>query len=551
MLTLRQALKLPVFNNAKVIAGKRGLDAAIRRIHVVDIPDAEYHVYGQGLLLFTSGYGVKDNPAEQAALVPKLVASGAVGMVFSLGWSFEAVPEVMRLAAEKAGFPIITVPHEVKFVTLIERLYVELVNEQYAVRARADDIHRRLTQLVLEGGGLSALAETLADILQRSVLFESLTFDVLAAAQAGPVDENRQRALDAGRTPPELIERMTDRGIYAELQQKMRPARLPAIRELGMTMERVVAPIVVGREVYGYIWIVAGDHPLTDLDELAIEHAATVAALVMLKEQAVREAQNTLRGDFFAQLLRAGERDSLLLERAHIVGYQFDRPHQVLFVLCKSATNATLSQLATRLDRWLRSQGVWGMVVTRERGLAMLIEAKTESVGQALAEKLVAELSNAAQPLVVGVGRLASADGALRRSYDEAREAADIGERLGKRAGGAGAARVVCFWTLGLLDWLHHLPPEVLAANPYLATIQQLAEHDRKTNGELVRTLDAYLEHGGALAEAAAALNVHRNTLLYRIGRIEEIIGMDLKDTNQRLNLHVALKAHLLRRAAA
>jgi len=551
MLSLRQALKLPVFNTAKVIAGKRGLDAAIRRIHVVDIPDAEYHLYGQGLLLFTSGYGIKDNPAEQNALIPKLVESGAVGMVFSLGWSFDAVPEVMRAAAEKAGFPIIVVPREVKFVTLIERLYVELINEQYAMRARADDIHRRLTQLVLEGGGLSALAETLADILQRSVLFESLTFEVLASAQAGPVDENRQRALEAGRTPPELIERMTDRGIYAELQRKMRPVRLAAIRELGMTMERVVAPIVVGREVYGYIWIVAGDHPLTDLDELAIEHAATVAALVMLKEQAVREAQNTLRGDFFAQLLRAGERDSLLLERAHSVGYQFDKPHQVLFVLCKPATNVTLSQLATRLDRWLRSQGVWSLVVTRERGLAVLIEAKTEGVGQALAEKLIADLSNAAQPLVVGVGRLVPADGPLRRSYDEAREAADIGERLGTRAGAGGGPRVVCFWKLGLLDWLHHLPSEVLAANPYLATIQQLAEHDRKTNGDLVRTLDAYLEHGGALAEAAAALTVHRNTLLYRIGRIEEIIGLDLKDVNQRLNLHVALKAHLLRKGGA
>jgi purine catabolism regulator len=101
---------------------------------------------------------------------------------------------------------------------------------------------------------------------------------------------------------------------------------------------------------------------------------------------------------------------------------------------------------------------------------------------------------------------------------------------------------------LGLLDWLFHLSPEVLAGNPYLNTIQSLAEHDRKTNGDLVRTLDAYLEHGGALAEAAAALTVHRNTLLYRIGRIEEITGMDLKDPTQRLNLHVALKAYLLRR---
>jgi DNA-binding PucR family transcriptional regulator len=63
-----------------------------------------------------------------------------------------------------------------------------------------------------------------------------------------------------------------------------------------------------------------------------------------------------------------------------------------------------------------------------------------------------------------------------------------------------------------------------------------------------VRTLDAYLEHGGALAQAAAALSIHRNTLLYRLGRVEAITGLDLKDVKQRMNLHLALKAYQLHR---
>ena len=63
---------------------------------------------------------------------------------------------------------------------------------------------------------------------------------------------------------------------------KRQPVRLEAQPDLGMTMERIVSPIVVGGEIYGYIWIVAGDHPLTDLDELALDHAATVAAQLAL-----------------------------------------------------------------------------------------------------------------------------------------------------------------------------------------------------------------------------------------------------------------------------
>jgi purine catabolism regulator len=542
MLTLRQALQLSCFEKARVVAGEAGLDQVVRRVHVVDIPDARY-TWGQGALLLTAGYGLKDSPERQAALVPTLVAHGLVGLVLSTGWYFDQVPEAVRASAEACGFPVIEVPPEAEFIAISERLYVEIVNDQLALRERADDIHRQLTRLVLEGGRLADLAETLATFLQRSVLIESSAFEVLATAQRGPVDESRRRAVEAGRTAPDRALRLLKHGIYAELQQKLRPVRMAALPELGMTMERVVAPVVVGREIYGYIWIVAGDHPLTALDELAIDHAATVAALVMLKEQAVREAQHAVRGDFLTQMLGAEvEPDSYTLERAHLVGYQFDRPHQALFVMGRAAAGGGPDQLAGRIDDWLRGTGEWSLVAARERGTAVVIESKGDAAGQALAERLVAELSHPVQTLVAGVGGAThDEERSLRRTYEQALEAADIGERLGS------GPRVVCFWDLGLLDWLYRLPAEALPANAYLGKVRMLAEHDQRSNTDMVRTLDAYLRFGGALAEAAAAINIHRNTLLYRLGRVEEITGVDLKDVGQRLNLYVALQAHLLK----
>ncbi|HLF00987.1 MAG TPA: PucR family transcriptional regulator ligand-binding domain-containing protein, partial [Anaerolineales bacterium] len=273
MLTLRQALKLPVFQAARVAAGEPGLDNVIRRAHVVDIPGTDYGDWGAGLLLFTAGYGFKDDPKQQAELIPALARQGAAGMVFSTGWYFDAAPEVMRRAADEHNFPIVELPGDVMFVHIIERLYAELLNEQLALKERANEIHRRLTTLVLDGGDLSAITSTLADILERSVLIESPTLEVLANTQHGPVDENRLRTLEAGRTLPEVAYRLRKRGVYGQLQQKKRPIRLGTMPDIGMWMERVVAPIVAGGEVLGYIWIVAGDHPLTELDEIAIDHA--------------------------------------------------------------------------------------------------------------------------------------------------------------------------------------------------------------------------------------------------------------------------------------
>lgn len=543
MLTLREALQLPCFEKARVIAGAAGLDREIRRVHLVDIPDATYS-WGRNALLLTAGYGLKDSPERQAALIPTLVEHGLVGLVFSIGWYFEAVPDIICAAAEAQGFPVIIVPPEVEFIAITERLYVEIVNHEFALKERADGIHRRLTRLVLDGGDLSALTRTLAQILERSVLIENVASEVLATAQHGPVDEARLRAIEAGRTPPERAQRLLKRGLYAELQQKLSPVRFSVMPDLGMTMERVVAPIVAGQDIYGYIWVVAGDHPLTDLDTLAIEHAATVAALVMLREQAVRDAQQALRGDFLAQLLRQdahAKPESALVERGRAIGYQFDQPHQVLFVMTQSLAGGTLAQLAVRLDNWLHSHGEWGLVVNREPGLAIVIEARTTAAGQRLAERLVKEVSTPAQPLMVGLSTVRVADKALRRAYEEAVEAAEIGQRL------RFDPPIVSFESLGLLDWLYRLPAEAMRHNPFWAKIETLADHDVRTNGDLLHTLESYLDHGGALAEAAAAINVHRNTLLYRLGRIEEIAGIDLKEVEQRLNLHVALKGYRLK----
>jgi purine catabolism regulator len=548
MLTVREALGYPCLSSARVVAGAAGLGQVVRRVHVVDIPDANY-AWGQGGLLLTAGYGLKDSPERQAALIPTLVQHGLVGLVFSTGWYFKETPPVICAAAEANGFPVIEVPPEVEFISITEQLYTAIVNYQFALKERAADIHRRLMQLVLEGGDLAAVTTTLANILQRSVLIESPTSDILAAANSGPVDEARLHVLEAGRTPPDRAQRLLKRGIYAELQQAQHSVRLSAMPDLGWTMERVVAPIIVGGEIYGYIWIVEGDHPLTELDELAIDQAATVTALVMLQERAVREAQQAIRGDFLSQLLRQGlpgEPDNTLYEQARAVGYRFDQPHQVLFVVGQPLAGATAAQLSARLDQRLRGTHAnangHSLVVLRERGIAVVVEAKTDSAGQALAAELLADLNHPNQPVTIGVGH-ADADGRpLRRSYEEAQEAADIGRRLNP------GARVMCFWELGLMDWLYQLSPEALEGNPFLAIVETLAEHDQRTKGDLVRTLEAYLDSGGALAEAAEHLTVHRNTLLYRISRIEEIADVDLRNVEQRLNLHVALRAYRLKK---
>ncbi|NJQ14789.1 PucR family transcriptional regulator [Streptomyces bohaiensis] len=64
----------------------------------------------------------------------------------------------------------------------------------------------------------------------------------------------------------------------------------------------------------------------------------------------------------------------------------------------------------------------------------------------------------------------------------------------------------------------------------------------RADQRELARTVESYLDHAGAAGRTAAALGVHRQTLYYRLSRVEQLTGLDLADGADRLLLHMALK---------
>jgi DNA-binding PucR family transcriptional regulator len=77
------------------------------------------------------------------------------------------------------------------------------------------------------------------------------------------------------------------------------------------------------------------------------------------------------------------------------------------------------------------------------------------------------------------------------------------------------------------------------------ALLAPLLAYDSERSGDLIHTLDVYFSLGGNSSRAAEALFLHRNGLLYRLARIEELLGVPLADAQVRLALEVALRADL------
>ncbi len=529
MLTVADALQMTEFAGAEVVAGVAGLTQTVDWVYNTSVPDP-YNWLNGGELVLTTARNMPATPAEQVQYIQALAQRHIAGLVVTVGRDIEAVPPAWCEAAEAHRLPLITLPYQTRFVTLARAVNERIAQASLSMMRRALHIHQVLTRLVLEGGGLDDLAQVMADLIGQSVSIETQHFEALASANIAAIDEARRYTLEHGRTNPALIQWLEDDGTLPLLRETRKPAQLPKIPEVGLELERILAPVVVHDNLYGYIWIIGDGSPLQDIDRMAIESGATVAALMMLHQEAAQTAEASLRGGLLAQLIEYDrEREALLTEKALRYGLDLHRPYRMLLVEAVTVGNGALTQLDRRLNRLARDH-VWTAVVGQFAGqVLMLLDGRIppDEVGEAILTQVDSRRA------WVGVSALHDAPAATNEAYTQCQEAITIARRL------QSPERIAAFDDLGYLHTLYRAGASSLAGNPLVGVLQRLRD---ETQADLFQTLEVYLDVGGNGVAAAEALHIHRSTLNYRLSRIGQLTNADLTDPATRVNLQMTLK---------
>jgi PucR family transcriptional regulator, purine catabolism regulatory protein len=436
-------------------------------------------------------------------------------------------------------------PWHIPFEDIVRVVSEYSLNDQYLLYKQSLAIHRALTRLVLEGGSLQDVAHELCALLRRPVEIDDLSFAVLAEA-TGPgasIDESRRGAIREGRSSPRLLDYLRRTGMLSQARSTLSVQRVDVTEEtraLGMTMARILMPIVVARRVYGYVWIIAGERDLEPLDFHAIEHAATVAALILFRNQTANQAEERMEQHVLSRLLAEDLRpDSALREQLARFHLRLEAPHIVVVMDIGGADLRTV-ELAGR--NAARHENLPCVVGERSGRVVALLECARREQVERYCEFLLESLGAFDSPVRLGVSASQEAPGDLAREYERALEALALLPALGE------GRQVARFEELGLLHWLHALPPQMLAENAFSGRLARLMEHDRTHEGQLTQTLEVFLECEGNGVRAAERLYIHRHTLKYRLRRIEEICDVNLSDSLTKLNLRAAL---LLRRVRA
>ncbi len=528
MLTVADALQLQEFSGARVVAGAGGLQNPVAWVHIASGPDAPQWVHG-GELVLTTSRNLPADPGEQRQYMQAMAEKGVVGLAITVGRHLTHAPDYLCEVANRINFPLIEVSYEAPFIDIAKATNERIAQENMAMVERALTIHRVLTQLVLDGGDLKQLAGKLAGLIGQSISIENQRFEILASANIAEVDEARRYTLSEGRTDPRLVQALEERGILDQIRSTLRPIFISPLPDVGLELERILAPIVVHSDIYGYVWIIANDRPLNDLDHLAIESGATIAALMLLHQEAIQSAEASLKGSLLSQLIE-GEagREAVLTDQALRYGLDLTKPFVMLMVEASDHGPQRLNQLYRRINQQATAQG-WPVVVGQFAGQVVVLAQASANV-QAMIEFIHAQEGNGSR-----VGISAAHEGAemVGTAHQECREALHITRRLHD------PRSTVHFDDLGYLHALYRAGKASLATNPYVPRLRLLLNEQQ---ADLFHTLEAYLDAGGNGVQTSETLHVHRSTLNYRLERIEKVAEVTLSDPMTRTNLQVALK---------
>lgn len=527
MLTVGEALQLDEFRGARVVAGHGGLHRQVSWVHVAGVPDAPAWLNG-GELVLTTAINMPDALDEQSRYVQAMADKGVAALALAVGRYIDAIPDLLRATADRNNLPLIEIPFQSRFVDIAKQVNERITQENMATIERALTIHRVLTQLVLDGGDLKDLADKLAGLVGQSVSIENERFEALASANIAPVDEARRYTLSEGRTDPRLVRALEERGVLSEIQRTLRPVHIPQMADVGLEMERILAPIVVHGDIYGYMWIIADDRPLNQLDHVAIESGATIAALILLHQEAVLVAEASLKGGLLAQLIqRDSVNTSVLADQALRYGLDVAAPYAALVIEGQDRSSQKLFALYRRVNRLAEMRG-WAVVVGQFAGQVVIL-AQTDA-GIADIARSLARLDAG---LRVGVSAVQRGIDHVALAHQQCLDTLYIARRL------KASERVVYFDQLGYLHALYCAGAGTLASNPYVPCLRKLLGEQQ---ADLFHTLEVYLDAGGNGVATAELLNIHRSTLNYRLMRIAEICEVDLGNPLMRTNLQIALK---------
>ena len=518
-ISLKQSMKLGKFSECEVVAGHKGIDKVIKNITIMEVPDIVQWLKGRELIL-TSLFAIKDDLDAQNILIQQLHYAGATALAIKPFHSLDDIPQGIISSANKLDFPIIKIPKHVKYLDILSPVMHHIFNEKVVLQEDLEQATNMLQEISRNSEGLQSFAENVSYMTKNSVTIES-------------PKEFIETEKIKGRIPLTSVE-------TSELAMIKRPILLQRNYK-DKLVPCIVAPIFVNDEVYGNItcWQVKSEH--IALDIAILEKASTLLSLEFLKVKVKDDIEQQYKNDFLRELLFS---EHINVDNIIDWGEKYDvreeDEYYCLIIKLRKDNLPTINNGMKMLDIASIVERRWPNVLLGQiNGLLVVILNKEIAFKdyQKLYEEINSNFKESSY-IDMAIGEKGQGPIGIRRSYNQSKQALKLVRKVNSNRG------IVFYEELGIYRLLSLLEGREELIDYYNQTIGKLKKQDKKK--ELITTLKVYFQSDEVLNITAKTLFIHVNTLKYRLNKIKEITGLNIKKSEDKTSLFIGLKIYEL-----
>ena len=302
-----------------------------------------------------------------------------------------------------------------------------------------------------------------------------------------------------------------------------------------------ISPVRGKNKLLGFLVVCSGRDEMKEVGKLALSYASMVAAQEWLKQDAVFEISQKVKGDIFHGAL-SGFIDKSLIQHAEKLG--LDHKDYFGVIIVKKDFSAIENHLPEEIEiqdklakqtiAILEKHNIKGIVIP-ERNLVYIMVSfpSSHKSGYKKMIDIGQEILLSDENIQITVGQLYENLVNLSKSYREAWECFEILERYPM------PSKIINYEQLGILHLILKLGNDEL--NDYIVKVLgSLLDYDEEKNGELLKTLQTYISYNKNIKLVEKNMNIHYNTAYWRLKKAEEILGLDFDNTQDWFNVQAA-----------
>lgn len=543
-ITVQEIMNLPIFNTAKVRTGIELLDQRhVEWMSTIEGP-VENFVRKYELVL-TTGLSYENNPTDFIQFIEDVYDSGASAIGIALGRYIFDIPQAVIDFAERKNFVIIELPWELRFNDLQREVMKEINRRQEGFVERAQHIQKQLIDFVVQGKDLTEMMRYVERELHSTIIFMDKNERIKSTI------ESPQEVVDIWKSVEDNAEVIEDDLAFRHIESA------PYQEEYILKKEITTGTIRIAK---GYFIILLHEQNRLTANALQVLDSLSAAtALWLSREDAIVKTEIRLRNEFIWGLARTPQinLDESIKSRGKLLGYHLDIPYISIVGYSQDFDSFYREQPNHQefgfknIIYYIEEEVSYAASVVDKQfaftfdddKLIIYLEVINEehSTVHHFLDLLEKRLNTIIPGIVFSWGLGISQDGIMQfyESYQKANAALDIGKKQ-KLAG-----QRISFDDTKLNRLLLHLANNQEVRDITLNILQPLIEYEKKREMNLIDTFIAYDNQNGNVSQAARVLNMHRQSLLYRLRKIESLTNVSLDNPDDIFLLNISIKVWL------